>query len=57
MPTCCICQGDGILQLGTTWYCAEHLDDGFLAVADFLATVRRWDRDETRAALAAWLEG
>ena len=55
MPTCVVCEGDGMLQIGSSWYCVEHLNEGFLAVADFLAVVNGWHREQTQAALTAWL--
>ena len=43
MPVCLVCQGDGVLQVTGNWYCVDHLEEAFLAVADSLAIARRWD--------------
>lgn len=55
MNICCVCQADGVLEAAGGWYCIDHLDDGFLAVADYLAVMRGWNRVETQDQLQQWL--
>jgi hypothetical protein len=55
MNICIVCQADGVMQSLGLWYCTDHLEQGFLAVADYLAQVRGWSRDETRDQLQRWL--
>jgi hypothetical protein len=53
---CVICEADGVLEALGHWYCVDHLEDGFLDVARFLAQVRGWDSIEVTEHLEAWLE-
>jgi hypothetical protein len=55
MNVCIICEADGVLEAAGNWYCTEHLEDGFLEVADYLAIMRGWDRVETMDQLRQWL--
>jgi hypothetical protein len=52
---CVICEADGVMEAAGNWYCINHLEDGFLDVADYLARVRGWDREETADHLRSWL--
>lgn len=56
MPTCIICEADGVLEALGHWYCVDHIEDGFLDVADFVAQVRGWDRNEVGEQLGTWLD-
>jgi hypothetical protein len=56
MPVCCICEGDGVAEILGQWYCADHVDAGFLAVGLFLAHLRGWDHEDTEQALIKWLD-
>lgn len=49
---CCVCQGDGVLQIGGNWYCLNHLDDGFIATARVIARMRGHDEADAAARAA-----
>ena len=50
-----ICEADGVMECLGAWYCTEHLESGFLAVANYLARMRGWDESETEEQLVTWL--
>lgn len=56
MPTCCICQGDGVLEALGQWYCTDHLEDAILDVVLYVANVRGWDLESTATAITDWLD-
>ena len=55
MPICIICQGDGVLRVGTSWYCVDHVDWGFLATARMVARVLGHDEEEAQAKAMEWV--
>lgn len=57
MNVCCVCQADGVLEALGHWYCIDHVEDGFMDVADFLAQTRGWDREVVSEQLGEWLDG
>jgi hypothetical protein len=56
MPTCIVCEGDGVLEALGHWYCVEHLEEGFIDVANYIAQIRSWNATEVTEQLWAWLE-
>jgi hypothetical protein len=56
MNVCCVCEADGVAEVLGGWYCIDHLEDGFLTLAQYLARARGWDPDETEAALIDWID-
>ena len=56
MNICCVCEADGVMEAMGNWYCIQHLESGFLAVANYLARMRGWDESETEDQLVLWLE-
>jgi hypothetical protein len=57
MPVCCVCEADGTAEVLGSWYCIEHIEDGFIELGRFLSRARGWDPDETEGALLEWLDG
>jgi 2-methylcitrate dehydratase PrpD len=56
MPVCCICEADGVAEILGGWYCIDHVEEGFIAVALYLAHLRGWDVDDTQHAIVEWLD-
>jgi hypothetical protein len=56
MNVCCICGADGVAEVLGSWYCVDHVEDGFMDLALFLARLRGWDEGEVSDAIGAWLE-
>lgn len=56
MPVCVICEADGVALILNNWYCTDHVENGFIDVAMFLARLRGWDDGDTADALWDWLE-
>jgi hypothetical protein len=56
MPTCCVCEADGVLEALGNWYCNDHLEQGLIDVAAFISRARHWDTDGTVNQLRDWLE-
>lgn len=56
MNVCVICQADGVAEVLGAWYCVDHVEDGFLELALFLARLRGWDEGEVSDAIGTWLD-
>lgn len=55
MNVCVICGGDGVLYTTGAWYCLNHIDDGFIATAKFVARILGHDEQEADAKAKDWL--
>jgi len=40
MNVCYLCGGDGVMQSCGHWYCMDHVTDGFIATAAYIARLR-----------------
>lgn len=56
MNVCCVCGGDGILYTTGVWYCVNHVDDGFIATAAFVARIMGHDEEEAKAKATDWIQ-
>jgi len=55
MPVCIVCGADGVLDIGMSWYCTDHLENALLVVVSTLAHHRGWDVEESVSLIRDWL--
>ena len=56
MNVCVICNADGVLEALGAWYCMEHLEDGFIEIAMFIARLRGVNEWDIEALAQGWIE-
>lgn len=56
MPICEICQGDGVLMINNSWFCLNHINEGFIFAVRMVADLSGWDADSTEADMREYLE-
>ena len=45
MPICEICQADGVITVGSGWYCIDHLYEALYAFAEQVKLLRHEEDD------------